>query len=347
MVTDKDNCAQRNTLPPGLSLEQLETALLQSGYPLQTAISELLRTDFHVLPEWGFRDRVSGSLRTLDLLALHPLSKVASDESRVRPGLALLIECKRSDLPFVFFSEHDLSHLQSDEFPRVCGLRKEMIRVKTDDDGSSWLFRPLYALELDKSSFIKSVDACSVFSKCVRKGSAIELSGTEAYSSIMMPLMSAVEHFAKVSAPPRTAFWFDAFLVVPIAVIDAPMVAFDPNASEDRVNYTSWHRVFRNEPENQSAAWGHLGSVSAVDIVHRDYFENYLTDHLMPFAQRFAKRAIRHNHELASGKAFASGFGEDSWTHIERRIQPVEVLKGPPGRVPPRKPKKTKPSSRT
>jgi len=344
MTADDQHDTGGNVLPPGLSLEQLEAALLQSGYPLQTAVSQLLRTKFHVLPEWGFHDRVSGTLRTLDMLALNPLVEVTSDESRVRPGLALLIECKRSDLPFVFFSEHDLPGLNSSEFPPVCGLLHDKITMTTDDDRSSWLFRPLHAFELDESPFIKNVEACSVFSKVVRKGSTVELSGTEAYSNIMMPLMSAVEHFVKVSNPPSTFHWFDAFLVVPIAIIDAPMVAFDATESEGRVRYTSWHRVFRNEPGEEARVWAHLGSTSAVDVVHRDYFDTYLTDHLMPFAQRFAELTVQHNHELATGKAFASGLGENSWTNIEQRMRPVEIRKGPPARLPPRKPKKSKSS---
>ncbi len=290
-----------NRLPPGLSLEQVESALLQSGYPLQTAISELLRAEFHVLPEWGFRDRVTGTLRTLDMAALRPLIEVSSDQSRIRPGLALLIECKRSDLPYVFFSERDDVPLDSSEFPRVCGLANDEITISTDDDRSRWVFPPLYSLELDKTPFIQQVNGCSVFSKCVRKGGGqIELSGTDAYSSIMMPLLSAVEHFAVASAPSRRAFWFDAFIVLPIAIIDGPMIAYDAKASEDRVKYTSWHRVYRNEPGSEGAVWGHLGSLSAIDIVHRDFFEIYLGQHVMPFAYEFAQLALRHNHELAT-----------------------------------------------
>lgn len=99
--------------------------------------------------------------------------------------------------------------------------------------------------------------------------------------------------------------------------------------------YTTWHRVYRNEPRKEGTFFGHLGSPSAVDIVHRDFFETYLTQHVMPFANEFARLALRHNHELATGKAFASGFGADSGTNIEQRIVPAEIKKGPPTVIPP------------
>lgn len=57
----------------------------------------------------------------------------------------------------------------------------------------------------------------------------------------------------------------------------------------------------------------------------------------MPFVNEFACLAVRHNHELESGKAFASGFGADSWTNIEQRIRPTQIEIGPPDRFPPEK----------
>lgn len=330
--TDSEQPKRSNTLSPGLTLEQVENAILHSGYPLQTAISELLRAEFHVLPEWGFRDRITSTLRTLDVVAIRQLVEVSSDQSRIRPALALLIECKQSDLPYVLFSEHQDAPLHSSEFPYISGLAHDEIKISTDDDESRWIFRPLHALELDKNSFIQQVEGCSVFSKCVRKGGGgqVELSGTEAYSNIMMPLLSAAHHFAMTSAPSPAAFWFDAYMVLPVAIIDAPMIAYDTNASQDRVKYSKWHRVYRNEPQEERAFYRHLGSLSAVDVVHRSFFETYLADNVMPFAREFALLAVKHNHELATGEAFAAGFGADSWTNIEQRIRPIVIKKGPP-----------------
>ena len=162
-----------------------------------------------------------------------------------------------------------------------------------------------------------------------------------------MPLLSAQEHFANASVPPRTAFWFDAFLVPPIALIDAPMVVYDANDSREHVKLASWCRVIRNEPDREERIFGHLGNLSAVDIVHRDFFQEYLTQHAMPFANEFARLAVRHNQELASGRAFASGFGDDSWTNIEQRIRPEKIEKGPPRRFPSQKRAKPKSKKRS
>jgi hypothetical protein len=63
----------------------------------------------------------------------------------------------------------------------------------------------------------------------------------------------------------------------------------------------------------------------AIDIVHRDYLTTYLNAELVPFAQRFAERVLRHPTELATGKAFASQMGADSWTSLENRMRPRDV----------------------
>ena len=302
-------------------MEQVEHAISRSGYPLQTALSELLREDFQVLPEWGYRDRFSDQLRTLDMLAIHGLypDDVAS-QPRTRPSLALLIECKRSDLPYVFFAEPAYrSHKY--EFPRISGLESNDITITTDGDLPTWTYTVAYALGLSEAEFITNVGSCSTFSKCVRKGPDLELSGSEPYQGIVLPLMSAMEYFQQVSTPTHHPHYFDAYLAMAVAVIDGPMTSYDIKNSI--LESVSWCRVFRNEPGPDSPVHAHLGALSMIDIVHRQYFQTYLLEHLLPFAKLFAGAVMRHDVELAEGRAFVSGYGFENLANLERRMQPV------------------------
>ena len=89
-----------NQLGPGLTEDQVRTAVERSGYPLQTIVGNLLRSKpdtkeekFCVQEEWSFVDPETNELRTIDLraeLRLHSWDI----EPRVRAHLNLLIECK-------------------------------------------------------------------------------------------------------------------------------------------------------------------------------------------------------------------------------------------------------------
>ncbi|HSV67679.1 MAG TPA: hypothetical protein VLJ59_17480 [Mycobacteriales bacterium] len=317
----------------GVTLDALKAAVDDSGYLLQTTVAELLADDFVIQPEWGYRDRVTGDMRTIDLLAVRELRIVKSSKSRVRAHLVLILECKQSELPYVFFRDRR-SFVPA--FPTVCGLRRNRIVVKTDDDRSVWSYSPLQALELDLVPFVVEPPGCSVLARVARRGQTLELTGTDAYQRLVMPLMSAVAHFKKASRPPKTAFWFDAYLVVPVAVLAAPMAAAKVVGDQTELELTKWERLYRHEPHGSRGFSGHLGQLKVIDAVHHEFFSTYLRDHLLPYSQRFGDLALKHNHELATGKAFASGLGRNS-ANIESRMKPRSVVVGPPARLPPKK----------
>jgi hypothetical protein len=317
-----------NVLPPGITLDQIEEAVTHSGYPLQTATSELLKEQFRVLPEWGYRDRITGDLRTLDILAIDTLAPQGSKEdSKVHPFLALLIECKQSLLPYVFFSEPVALNTSSARIPRICGLPSKEMVILTDDSRYAYPIPLLRALGVYKTPFLQDAPRCSVFSKCVRKGKGIELSGTEAYSGIVMPMMSAMEHFEKASAPRNTTAPRSVFMVLAVAVVDAPMIAYDISQDADKVKFVPWHRVIRNEPNEEDGGFlgrvgSHMGSQSAVDVVHKDFLGDYLTKYVRPFAKDFADLLLRHDEAFARGQIFVKGYGADQvsdlWSRADR-----------------------------
>jgi hypothetical protein len=118
-----------NQLGAGFTEEQLLEAVRKSGYPLQTIIASSLRIDFGVQEEWSFVDGDTGTLRTLDIVASRRMYTPQNEgQPFVRPTLDLLIECKQSDLPFIFFMSATRPWLR--DLPYIAGLAKDTVAIK-------------------------------------------------------------------------------------------------------------------------------------------------------------------------------------------------------------------------
>jgi hypothetical protein len=151
------------------------------------------------------------------------------------------------------------------------------------------------------------------------------LSGTEAYSGLVLPLIKGIHHLRIAEQPVETAWYFDAHLVLALGVLDAPMIAVSIENGITVLTLIPWVRVLRHEYLEDAEQWerDHLW---AVDVVHKDFLTTYLQAHVLPFAQRFSERVLRHTTELATGKGFVSGMGKDCWSPIEGRLRPRPTI---------------------
>ena len=319
MNTAKTN-PKSNSLGAGISERDVAGAISKSGYPLQTILANSLRQTFQIQEEWSYIDRDTRELRTLDILAEKRLFEFDNaSQPRIRPTLDILIECKQSNLPYIFFLTPEAPWLP--EFPALAGLFKNSLTLTTDDDASTYHYSILHALGLARHDFLSKTDYCMTFSKCVRKGSDLELSGTDAYQNLVLPLLKALLHFQNAEAPPTTAYYFDCHLALAVAVLDAPMIGVDTSKGQTDLVLMPWVRVARHESyENRD--WTERFKTYAIDIVHKDYFESYLKKHLLPYASRFSDLALKHQQELATGEAFAYSMSKGRWDTIEDRLQP-------------------------
>jgi hypothetical protein len=289
-----------------------------------------------VQEEWAYADRFTDDIRTIDIVAESWLQEDGvednSDRYRLRPRLNLIVECKQSGLPYVFFLGQTGG---VPDLPLIAGLHSDEIIITTDDDKSKWLPPMLHTLELQEHPFVLSKPTCSTFSKAVRKGGEVVLSGSEAYNSLIMPLMSAMFYFKSRSRPPETAYYFDAHLVIGLGVLDAPMVGVRVKSNSNELVLLPWVRVLRHEPRLPEEFGAHRGRLFGIDVVHKDFLQSYLDDHAVPFAKEFKTLALKHHEEIASGKAFVSGMGEDSWRDLEDRLRPRTKFNPIPKRIPP------------
>jgi hypothetical protein len=315
-----------NKLPTGLSEEQLSGAVNQSGYPLQVMIAGQLRSRFRVQEEWSYLDRDSQGLRALDILAESYLYDPVDIEIKVRPSLTLLVECKQSELPYVFFKTeppHWLPH-----FPIIAGLPRRSITIRTDDEFSTWTYSIQTTLDLSFHPFVtEPLVFSTTFSKAVRKGKNVELSGAEPFNAIILPIIKASEYFSENAKPKPTYTYFDCHLVVGLCVIDAPMVVIEQSDVDNNLEMIPWVRVLREEV-NVTYTGGHHKDSSelyAIDIVHKDYLDSYMNQHLLPFAYTFAQRILKHQAEVSSSQAFVSGMGKHTEGGIEQKLHPVGI----------------------
>jgi hypothetical protein len=319
---------ESNRLKSGMTLEQVGAAVKASGYPLQITVSALLRSSYTVQEEWAYNDRITGQTRAIDMVAQAELSEEDPNKYRVRPTLVLIIECKQSDLPYTFFMSEKKVY---PKFPLVAGLTSEYVEVIAEDDRVAWRFPILDALELSRHPFIVGPPISYTFSKCARKGSQLQLSGSDAYNQLIMPIMSAMHHFWSRANINRERYWFDAFLVLGIAVVDAPMIAVNVARDSTNLEFVPWVRVLRHEPSAEDlTVQAHVGDLFAIDVIHSDFLEDYLSHHARPFADQFRVRAHRHHEELVTGKGFISNLSPSAFTNIESRLQPREPSPPPP-----------------
>jgi len=309
----------------GVTKDQVINAAKKSGYPLQIQVADVLenlrgpfKEGFNVYHEWSYLDCDSNKLRSLDIygsLRLHEWEP----QPHVRPYLSILIECKQSELPYVFFLGSGTGRLM--EFPIIAGLKSDEVEITTDDDPSTWTLSISHALDLYESSFLTEPVVSYSFSKCERQGKSLVLSGSTPYNNLVMPLIKAVEHFRNSKVPTETALYFDAHMAVPLGVLDAPIVCVTMTKSEPKVELVQWVRVLRHEYRQDTEKYKR-DYLYVIDIVSKNYLEAYLTEHLIPIANLFSERALCHQKELISGHAFVSGMGDSGFDRIESRLRP-------------------------
>jgi hypothetical protein len=322
MQTSHNNPA-RNALGPGVGDATVAAAIERSGYPLQTLVSERLSKAFHVREEWSYVDRDTQGLRTIDIRASRRLYEPqVSSRTRVRPQLELIIECKKSELPLVFFATRHRPWLQ--RFPVVAGLSATDIECTTNNDLSTWSLPILNALGLDRHPFQKQPPVSNTFSKCVwRRAGELELSGDESYNGIVLPLVKAAAHLEESERPKPTFYYFDTYLAVPIAIVDGPMVLIELVNGAPVTTLVPWVRVARHEYDRNSDSWS-KDRVWAIEVVHVDFLEEYLEKNLLPFASEFGRLALAHHVEMAEGKGFVSDLAREPYK--ESRLQPRPAI---------------------
>jgi hypothetical protein len=321
------NNPPENDLKAGVTAEDVVNAISSSGYPLQSVVASKLRKHFAVQEEWSFVDTDEHITRSIDLFAeIFLFNPETQLQSRVRPALNLIVECKQSELPYVFFLSDE--KVRTPRFPLISGLAHERITVTKEDTKNGWPgwnVDLLKTLGLDQHSFLRSdVAFCTTFSRCEQKGSKVRLSGNEPYNSLVQPLVKALEHFHTIEQPISTQVYYDLHIAIGLAVLESPMVGVHASSSIEPF-MVPWVRIPRHRGLEGTQSYEHRRNIYAIDVVHIAFLDTYIETHLLPFAGQLASRALKHHVEIADGKGFLPGKGKKLDDDSEALIIPTEA----------------------
>ncbi|GIE94912.1 hypothetical protein [Paractinoplanes rishiriensis] len=311
-------------LPGRVSQAKLEDAIERSGYPFQALVSDQIRqilgSSARIQEEWPFVDRESGQVRSTDIFAQIPLAaeqlrNSALMDKKVRPVLNLLVECKKSELPYVFFMRKTAPS-SAYTFPEVAGLPStDIIFDSVDESGKPIRDDVDCAISLHDSLgfyqfpfFGMPHGFVSVsLAKATEKGGKVELSGEDVYRSLALPLFKAADFVKESVTPTRDQAVFDCHFVVCLAVVRAPMFGALAHDGDFGVTSAPWFRACRIEPKIDLGGVEE-GHVRYFDVVHDSFLEQYLSELRHSF-ESAASRVLRHNEIIASGKGI--------WRHSE------------------------------
>lgn len=279
---------QGNVLPPGIHPGGLARALELSGYPLQGIVAGMLEPEFHVIEEWGYIDRDTKEHRALDLYAHHAGS--LGEVQTINPRLTLLIECKRSAHPYIFFRSTTAN--RPHRFPSISGFPKDFFKLQ---EAISGRYREISAAEilgLERHPFVSEGPVrCATFTKGTPSGDKVNLSGSDPFNSLVLPLTKALDHYVSLT---RSSGWTNHLypsLTLCISVLDAPMLVVDDPAKPGEPSLNPWVRIIRREanPDERARRSGWY-KFYTVDAVHLEFFSEYVRKHILPFFRHFADR---------------------------------------------------------
>jgi hypothetical protein len=302
-----------NALPRGTTQDAMEDAVGRSGYPMQTEVAiALLGRKMDVHEEWSYADRDTEKLRAIDVMATKGYE--TSDDTVV-PRLALVVECKRSEHPYVFF--RSATDELPPDFPAVYGLSERGLNIAVAGKASMEVFAS-QALGLDELSFVKSgPPLASTFARADPKGDKKrQLSGEDVFSGIVMPLIGAMNQAATMLEWGSAGKKYPA-LTLGIGVLDAPMLLADSRQRPNDLMLAPWVRVARQEVVRDAKPSDRKVRFFAFDIVHSSFLEAFLDKHLFPSVTEYVERVNEMRAVIRRGGGHVSDLSNWKWSELK------------------------------
>lgn len=300
-----------NALPPGFDAKSLVEAVTKTGGPLQawTAARFLFelpqlvsKGPVAVVEEWSYRDSEADTLRAMDIMAV--ASTWDEPQPHVRPGLALLVECKRSDRVFLFYES--ASPLWPMTVPLICGAPHEDLTFVPAARTSTYTEPLPRALGLTTLPFMSQPPAIASTFTSAGHGAGRgrpDFTDETIYREIVLALVKATKYFRSVTNPTESTLYFDAYVTIPLCVLDAPMFVVEPDKDSLSLSLQPWVRISRQEAGDAHPFWAAQLDHFLIDVVHREFLSTYLEEHLFPFWRVYHDVTLSHQKEIIDGVA--------------------------------------------
>jgi hypothetical protein len=210
-----------------------------------------------------------------------------------------------------------------DTFPNFTGLKKEHLSVYSEAGIMNFPYST--ALSLQLLPFIKDKDeVCMTFSKCV-KDRKLTLKADEPFNAIVKPLIKAIKYYQLKEKAKSTSRYFDFHLILGLVIIDGPMIIVKVGENRNELELSPWVRV--NRPTSREPEDGIIRDKGfSIDVIHKDYLDKYINEHLLPFASEFVRLVRKHQGELVSGESYVElkkggtlGYDIESLLHPNKR----------------------------
>lgn len=306
--------------------EAFVDAVAGSGYPLQMYAAALLRDQgFRIQEEWAYTDADAGKRRAIDVFAFRVGQERRTDKGSTAMAFDLLIECKQSRHPFVFFQAVDVP--SQAEYPTALFGHLDIIvgprtayPVSPDDNWATRL--PLgQLLDIDGLPFIADTPVASSMSVARPQNKRVAMSGDDAYRELVLPLTKAIAaHRSSVRA--RMSKDEDRQLIrlpLVVALLDAPIFLVSaPDAAPQPVNRL---RLFVRPAVDPDANARRPATIEFVEVVAKRAFSDFLVFELNPFLLEYHRRVAAHHSIVLGGRAEIPGLlrGQDL-RHLLNRL---------------------------
>jgi hypothetical protein len=299
-------------LQAGISGKDLLDAINRSGYPFQAEIADHVRTKLsetegsEVQEEWAYIDSDAGGVRSLDVFVeapLHSTDDVLKRKKKIRPYLNVLIECKQSELPYIFFLRANSAGYLN--FPEIAGMPSADLRIFMEPQSSplkipfNMSLHDVFACFNLRTFLGPPFNAISA-AKAARKGNKLELSGEEIYRGLTLPLMKAADYIRADSAREPDAEVLSPKFIASLAVIRAPLIGAYLHQGKIVMLGIPWVRTCRVEPANADQRTQPTGNVRYFDVVHSDFFPDYI-EALIKDSFRLAERMLMCDEVVHAG----------------------------------------------
>ncbi len=264
--------------------EQVLAALDASGHLLEQQVAtELEGLGYHTQTNRAYTDSEEGKSRELDVYAYKSLMQV--QDRRLRVGMYLLIECKKTAAPFAFLTR-PLPPLHRPPEEVVITLHSH--EEQFERDGQTLIHRiPTFnTLGLHKAYWGTADPVKAVhISRLDRKGGNWQATNTGVYDSLTWPMAKALRAFKAPFRNPNRGFdaRTDHSLVlffIPIVVVASKLYVVDGTSPSPQA-----HEVDHVRFQREIKAKG-FGGDFALDFVQKDGLIRFVEETVVPFGAR-------------------------------------------------------------
>jgi hypothetical protein len=279
-----------------ISNEEILKILKTSGYPLEQEVaSSLQKIEWSPVLNYAYTDVETDSSREIDVLCERSFWEIRHNQSlkakqeqvqhkkwvtieqKVRVNAELLVECKKTKSPLVFFCRekqaYDFFPSQSDNLIQWSGVRSEIV-VKPINELSVHSYSIGQFLRFGiLSHYSKAKEVSSQFCKIHKEGKKFKADHGEIYQSFVVPLVKAVE-WQKRLHPYRGTPYQDLFLYYPIIVAEGTLLKVNPECNEiAETNHVELLRRYYS---------GKVTGCYRIDVVSKDYFSDFVEKIVTP-----------------------------------------------------------------